>query len=56
VKKERKSAAKVLMGGSEPTRPLVRPGHRCEDNIKMYLQEVVLEDMEWNDLADDIDR
>ena len=37
-------------------RPLGRPGHKPEDNIKMYLQEVVLGDMEWNDLADDIDR
>jgi len=56
VQEERKSATKVLVGGSEPTRPLVRPGHRCEDNIKMYLEEEVLGDMEWNDEADDIDR
>jgi hypothetical protein len=27
-------------GGSEGKRPLERPRLRCEDNIKIYLQEV----------------
>ena len=30
----------VLVGKSEGKRPLGRPRHRCEDNIKMDLQEV----------------
>ena len=31
---------RVLVGKSEGKRPLGRPRHRCEDNIKMDLQEV----------------
>jgi hypothetical protein len=33
-------AYRVLMGKSEGERPLGRPKHRWEDNIKMNLQEV----------------
>jgi hypothetical protein len=41
----------VLVG-----RPLGRPGHRWEDNIKMDLQEVRRGDMDWIALAWDRDR
>jgi len=32
-------------------RPLVRPRHRWEDNIKINLQEVRWGSLEWIDLA-----
>ena len=31
---------RVLVGKPAGKRPLARPRHRCEDNIKMDLQEV----------------
>jgi hypothetical protein len=37
---ERRSAYRALVGKPEGTRPLGRPRHRWEDNIKMDLQEV----------------
>ena len=40
----------------EGKRPLGRPRRRWEDNIKMVLQEVVCEGMEWIELAQDRDR
>jgi hypothetical protein len=27
--------------------PLIRHRHRCEDNIKMDLREIILEDVDW---------
>jgi len=44
------------VGKPEGTRPLGRPRHRCEDNIKLDLQEVGCEVMDWLDLAEDRDR
>jgi hypothetical protein len=38
------------------SRPLGRPRHRWEDNIKMVLQEVECGVMDWIDLAQDRDR
>ena len=43
------------MGKPEGKRPLGRPRHRWEDNIKMDLQEVGYRDMDWTDLAEDRD-
>ena len=43
-------------GGTEGKRPLWRPRHRWEDNIKMNLQEMVCGDMDWIELAQDRDR
>ena len=37
---ERRGGYKVLMGKPEGKRPLGRPRHRWEDNIKIDLQEV----------------
>ena len=37
----------------EGTRPLGRPTHRWEDNIKMNLQEVGCEGRDWIELAQD---
>ena len=39
------------MGKPEGKRPLGRPKHRWEDNIKMELQEVGCEGMDWIDVA-----
>jgi hypothetical protein len=37
---ERRGVYRVLVGKPERKRPLRRPRHRWEDNIKMDLQEV----------------
>ena len=44
------------MGKPEGKRPLGRPRHRWEDNIKMDLQEVGCRGVDWIDLAQDRDR
>jgi hypothetical protein len=41
------------MGKPEGKRSLGRPRRRWEDNIKMDLQKVGCEDMDWNELAQD---
>jgi hypothetical protein len=41
------------VGKPEGKKPLERPRRRWEDNIKMDLQEVGCEGMEWIDLAPD---
>ena len=52
----RRGVYRVLVGKPEGKRPLVRPRHRWEDNIKMDLQEVGCEGMDWIKLAEDRDR
>ena len=44
------------MGKPEGKRPLGRPRRRWEDNIKMDLQEVGCEGMNWIELVEDRDR
>ena len=44
------------MGKPEERRPLVRTRHRWEDNIKIGLQEVGFEGMDWIELAQDRNR
>jgi hypothetical protein len=44
------------MGRPEGRRPLGRPRHRWEDNIKIDLQEVGWAGMNWIDMAQDRDR
>ena len=53
---ERRSVHKVLVGKPEGKRPLVRPRHRWEDNIKMDLQEVGRGCGDWMKLAQDRER
>jgi hypothetical protein len=53
---ERRSAYRALVGKPEGRRPLGRPRHRWEDNIKMDLREVGWRGVDWIDLAEDRDR
>jgi hypothetical protein len=53
----RRGTYRVLVGKPEGMRPLGRPRHRWEDNIKMDLQEVGWrEGMDLIDLAQNTDR
>ena len=45
-----------LVGKPEGKRPLERPTHRWEDNIKMDLQEMGRGYEDWMELAQDRDR
>jgi hypothetical protein len=47
---------RVLVGKPEGKRPHGRPRRRGEDNIKMDLQEVGCECMDWIDVAQDRER
>jgi hypothetical protein len=51
-----KGVYRVLVGKPEGKRPMGRPRHRWEDNIKMDLQEVGCGGMDWIGLAQDRDR
>jgi len=53
---ERRGVYSFLVGKPDGKRPLGRPRHRWEDNIKMDLREVGCGGMEWIDLAQDRDR
>ena len=53
---EGRGVHKVLVGKPEGKRPLGRPRHRWEDNIKMDLQEVERGCGDWMELAKDRDR
>jgi hypothetical protein len=47
---------RVLVRRPEGKRPLGRPGRRWEKNIKMELQEVGCESIDWIELAQNRDR
>ena len=51
-----RNAYKVSMGRHFRKKPLGRPRHRWEDNIKIYIQEVGWGGMDWIDLAQDSGR
>ena len=53
---ERTGVYRVSVGKPEGTRPLGIARRSWEDNIKMELQEVGCECMDWIDLAQDMDR
>jgi len=53
---ERRGVYRVLVGELEGKKPLERPRRRWEDNIKMDLQEVGCEGMDWIELAQNRDR
>jgi hypothetical protein len=53
---EDRGVHRVLVGRPEGKRPLGRPRHRWEDNIKMDLQEVGGGRGDWVELAQDRDR
>ena len=53
---ERRGIYRVLVGKPEGKRPLGRPRRIWEDNIKMDIQEVGCEGMDWIELAQDRDR
>ena len=53
---EQRAVYSVLVGKPEGRRPLGRPRRRWVDNIRMSLQEVGCEYMDWTGLAQDRDR
>jgi hypothetical protein len=53
---EVRGAYNILFGRPEWRRPLGRPRHRWEDNIKMDLREIGFGDVDWIHLAQDKDR
>ena len=50
-----KSAFKILMGTPSGKRPLGRPRHRWEDNIRMNVEEIGINVGNWVDSAQDMD-
>jgi hypothetical protein len=50
---ERRGVYRVLVGKPEGKRPLGRPERRWEHNIKIDIQEMGCEGMDWIDLAKD---
>jgi len=50
------SVYRVLVGKPERKKPYGRPRYRWEDNIKMDLQEMGCEGMDWINVAQDRDR
>ena len=53
---ESRGLYRVLVGKPEGKKPLGRPRHSWENNIKMDLQEVGCGGMDWFELAQDRDR
>jgi hypothetical protein len=53
---ERRGVYRVLVGKPEGKKPLGRPRHRWENNLKTDLQKVGWRGMDWIDLAQYNDR
>jgi hypothetical protein len=43
----------ILIGNSEETRPLQRTKHRWNDNIKIHVQEILCEGVNWIHVVQD---
>jgi hypothetical protein len=52
---DRRGAYRVLVGRPAGRRPLLRPRHRWQDDIKIYLHEVGWGGVDWIALAQDRD-
>jgi hypothetical protein len=50
---EKRNAYRILVGKPEGKRPLGRPRHRWEDNIKLGVREIGWGGIDWIDLAQD---
>jgi hypothetical protein len=50
---EGRGVYRVLVGRPKGKRPLGRPRHRWEDNIKMDLREIGMDGANWTQLAQD---
>jgi hypothetical protein len=50
---EGRGVYRVLVGKPEGKRPLERPRRSWDDDIQMYLQEVVCGGMDWTEMAQD---
>jgi hypothetical protein len=48
---EKRNSCRTFVGKPEGKRPLGKPRHRWEDNIKMDLRQIGLYDVDWIDLA-----
>jgi hypothetical protein len=53
---ETRNSSNILIGKPEGKRPLGRPRHRWEDNIRMYRRKIGWEGMDWIHLAQDRDQ
>jgi len=53
---KRRGAYRVFVWRPEGKRPLGRPRHRWENDIKMDLEDAGLLGVDWIDLAEDMDR
>ena len=51
----RRSTYRIFMDYSEGKRPHGRPGHRSKDNIKLDLQRIGLDGLDWIELVQDWD-
>jgi hypothetical protein len=51
-----RNVCNTLVGKSEGKRPLRRPSHRWEDNIRMDVREIRWEGVDWLHLAQDRDQ
>jgi hypothetical protein len=53
---EKRNAYRILVGKPEKKRPLGRTKRRWVDNFKMDLREIGWDDMDWIDLAQDMEQ
>jgi hypothetical protein len=52
----KRNAYRILVRKPEGKRPLGRPRHRRDDNIKMYFREIGWCGLDWIDLVQDRDQ